>query len=251
MRNAKIRFTAALAVLAGFTSLAAATTTAVRHEWVFGSNANPAPADAGATAAVAPGNFSAGWLQDLSVLPGGAGGYWDLGQNGAITCSFPQGLATTITVEVAQWWDGSIYSDFAAVSLPGARQVSTEANIDNLGVLGGWIVDRTVWEPDQGATVDTLVITAGSSGLVIDSIAVEASAMALPAPQLTINQLSNGQIALSWPAAYSAMVLESTTDLGDPQSWQPVEATVQVGDTSCSVALPADGPLRFYRLKQP
>src|SRR5690349_12702006 len=110
MRNSKIRF-GLLALLALPFSLHA-TDNVVTHIWSFSSSASPVASDSGAgTATISPGRFSSGWLENLSALTGGAGGYWDLGQSGSINLNFANGPVTngtikSITVKVTQWWDG-------------------------------------------------------------------------------------------------------------------------------------------------
>lgn len=261
MRNVNVGILAVLLVgLSAQAASAAASEQIIRYEWRFNTEASLAPADTGpgdAVAAVAPGSFGSGWLKDLPALSGGAGGYWDLGQAGRIVCSFPKGmgqggLVRSIKVEVVQWWDGSIFGGFADLWMPGAEQAATGANIDRLGSVGGWVADQTVWTPAPGARLESLTLASGESGAVIDSVVVEAIVEAMAPPVLTIvANPASGQVQISWPAGYSEMVLESSTDMSNAKGWQKVDAAVQVGPDSCSVTAAADGPVRFYRLRQP
>jgi hypothetical protein len=254
MKNTIISISASLALTVGL-FLPAQTVNAggalAGYEWGFGTDANPAPASiAGAGAAVLPGEFASGWLADMSALPGGTGGYWDLGKEGKITLTFPQGLTGPITVKVAQWWDGGIYSGLAGVSVLGATAGATGANIDRLGSLGGWVVDETTWTPDGGASLGTIVVQAGGGGAVIDGIIVEAAVAAVTPPVLSIQTVGD-RVVLSWPESARSMALQSNDNLASAQGWQAVAAQVQVANGTCSLSLPADAAGKFYRLKQP
>jgi hypothetical protein len=242
----KLAFAAGFALTLG--TLGAADTI-VRSVWPFATDVNPASAGA-ATATVTPGDFSSGWVADLSMLPGGTGGYWDLGQNGTMTIHFPHQLTGAIKVKVAQWWDGMVYGGFVSVTVPGASPAQSTANIERLGSLGGWVVDETTWTPAGGASVDTIIVQSGPAGGVIDSVVVESAAAMVTPPVLSI-RAQGSQVVLSWPASASTMVLEATSVVTGTPDWQAVEAQVQVADGLCSVALPADAGARFYRLKQP
>jgi hypothetical protein len=254
MKNTIISISVGLVLTAGLL-LTAQTVNAgdapAGYEWAFGTDVNPAPAaGAGAGAAILPGEFASGWLADMAALPGGAGGYWDLGKEGKITLTFPQGLAGPITVKVAQWWDGGIYGGLAAVNVPGAAVAAEGANIDRLGSLGGWVVDETTWTPASGTPLVKVVVQAGATGAVIDSIVVEAAAAAVVPPVLTIQTVGN-RVVISWPESAQSMALQSNDNLASAQGWQAVEVQAQIANGTCSVELPADAAVKFYRLKQP
>jgi hypothetical protein len=62
-------------------------------------------------------------------------------------------------------------------------------------------------------------------------------------PTLSIS-LGAGGLAITWPAAVSGFILESTPSLSSP-SWQPVDGVV-----NNSVTVPTGDPSRFFRLRQ-
>jgi hypothetical protein len=60
--------------------------------------------------------------------------------------------------------------------------------------------------------------------------------------------MSGNNVVLSWPAYYGDLTLQSATSLQGSNNWSPVaEAPVQVG-SQFIVTLPADAPVRFFRL---
>jgi hypothetical protein len=260
MRNAMNSLKAALLGVAGIGvglgNLQAAETL-VKHVWNFGDGANPALSETShASATVSPGSFAAGWQKDLPVLSGGDGGFWDLGQNGKLTFSFPNGVGAgaqvqSITIKVSQWWDGGIYDGFASASLRGATPTTTGAVGNHFGELGGWIVNTSSWQPKTGETIDSLVLAAGKKGAIIDSVIVEAVVSVIAAPQLSIRFVNSSQLELSWPVSNSGMILESSSDFSDAGSWQKVEGAINVGETLCSLLVDAKSPGQFYRLRQP
>ena len=69
-------------------------------------------------------------------------------------------------------------------------------------------------------------------------------------PPLSIEHTSEGVI-LSWPAAAQDYLLESATDFGLPNAWEPVTPTLTRDYDRFTTALPADGSRRFFRLKLP
>lgn len=227
--------------------------TTVRQEWRFETGANPSPANpGGATATIAPGELASGWLAELPPLPGGAGGFWDLGQSGRVTLSFPQPLVGTVTVNISQWWDGSIYSDFATVTVPGAVASPGGVNLDRLGSLGGWVVDQFIWTAQPGQPVTSMVVQGSATGAVIDSIVVEAAVVSLPPLVLDIqpDPANPGTVQLSWDEALGSASVESTTDLNQPASWAPLSAPATLANGRYTVTAPAGDDVRYFRLKR-
>ena len=266
MKNTTIRMTMVLAVLAaGAASLSRAETAAAPtgsvYEWRFDSGANPAvPEVSGggaAQATISPGEFSDGWIAQAKVL-GAAKGIWDLGKKGTIALRLPAGAVGAsglITVKVVQYYgsSGGLYSELAEVSVPGAETVNIDAGVTATTTMGGWFTDETQFRAAAGATVNSVLIAGASGGSLIDSVVVESSVSVIEPPVLSIQpaSLDNSQVNISWPAKYSSMVLESTADLNDPNSWTPVQQAIQTTGSTSSVSLDAAGGARFYRLKQP
>jgi hypothetical protein len=65
------------------------------------------------------------------------------------------------------------------------------------------------------------------------------------APPGLSDSIDNGNFVLSWPAETTGWTLESSTDLGDPDLWDPVPGVV-----GNSVSVPMTEPKNFFRLKK-
>jgi len=271
MKNAMIRLatlTIALAACAAGTARVQAASASLvpaagtAFEWRFDSAANPAlpevSGSAGAQAAIAPGQFSDGWIAKAAIL-GAAQGIWDLGKSGTITVKLPPGAfnpSSVVSVKVVQYYDqnGGLYNELATVSVPGAEPGDIVAGVSTTTTLGGWFSDETQWRAQAGAVIDTVVITGAPGGSLIDGVVV-ASSLTAAQPPVILSILpvggGSGQVLISWPAGIAGLVLESTADLTDTNGWAPVEGPVEtIGDTS-GVTVTATGGARFYRLRQP
>lgn len=230
--------------------------------WEFGSNVNPAPPDmspagGGAIqATIAVGEFASGWFSGSSMF-GAAQGIWDLGTSGgSITLSNSTGFAAgadpaqSLTVKVTQYLDGLIYSQYAAVSVPGATKVSETTVAGGDGSLGGWTQGVTVWRATANAVLNVVSISGASGGSVIDRLVVETTTPASQLPALSI-VTDNGKVIVSWPTTPDTVVLESATELNNPQGWATVQDAIQVSSGTSSVTMDAAGGAKFYRLKRP
>lgn len=61
----------------------------------------------------------------------------------------------------------------------------------------------------------------------------------------------DGSIIISWSAAASAaLILEVTTNIADPASWQPASETPVVAGPDKTVTIPLNNGHKFYRLRQ-
>lgn len=71
-------------------------------------------------------------------------------------------------------------------------------------------------------------------------------------PQLHVEPAGTGWIRLSWPSAATGYVLLSTTNVADPDSWQPVGAAPVIVGDEYQLMLPTAGDsARFFRLTAP
>jgi len=206
-------------------------------------------------AVVSPGPFGSGWVAQDNLFAG-ATGVWDLGRNGTIACSGLAGLVGSpgqervFTVKVKQYNDGAVYADRATVFVPGAALQNTTVTAMNSGTIGGWVTEETLWKAPAATTVDQLSIVSAYYGSLVDQVSVETVLAALPPPTLAIRRVGN-QVEVSWPSGFSGMVLESSSNLADAQSWSPVGAAVQTSGETSSVTLETQADAQFYRLKQP
>ena len=232
-----------------------------QQEWHFDTGSSTPAAEvclnsAPHSASVTPGTFALGWQNELPGL-GDVSGFWDLGRSGTISAPLP-GFVTEpeasvryILVSVSQYQDGSIYSELATVSVPGATFVRTGVDLTDFGTLGEWTVDRTLWRVDPGASAGSVSLTSSVNGSIVDKIVLEAGAPASQPALLKIRSLGGSAVEISWATVLQGFVLESNPDLSDPEGWQPVDAQVQVNGDNQFVQLAGGDAARFFRLRKP
>lgn len=266
MKNTTSRLMVVLAALAGLTSSLSTVRTFASSqqggtylEWQFDSGANPASPDvasgtvAGIQAGITVGQFGMGWEAQLSSEMASATGVWDLGQSGVITVNLGAAVnSNTITVQVWQWIDPSIYSSYATVAISGATQTAVTTSNVVTGLIGDWMVQQTAWQVTGGAATNAIVITSPASGSLIDKIAVTTTTSAVTAPVvLSIRQLDGASVEISWPVAAGGGTLESSINLADPQAWTAVGTQAQTNGDSYTVTIQAAADnMQFFRLKQ-
>jgi hypothetical protein len=230
------------------------------QEWRFDTGSNPHAAEVCQSspsdqASMAPGQFALGWRNQLPGL-GEATGFWDLGRNGTITAALPPFVAQPnpsvryVLVSVCQYQDGGIYSEYASVAIPGATFRRTEVDFTAFGPLGEWTVDRTLWRVEAGVSAGPITITGASDGSIVDLVVVEAGTPTSAPVLLSIRRAGN-QVEVVWSVQLQGFVLESNTNLGNPQGWQPVDAPVMVSGNEQFVRLAAGDSARFFRLRKP
>lgn len=105
--------------------------------------------------------------------------------------------------------------------------------------------DPTEWSPQQITVSDRHVFIADSYRtlhvLRIDGLPEEIRLEVLA---------TTDELRLRWPATASGFALESSTSLGSP-TWDPVPGTPQLNGDAFEIAVPKDGPARFFRLRKP
>jgi hypothetical protein len=231
-----------------------------RQEWRFDTGSNPHAAEVCQSspsdkASMAPGQFALGWQNQLPGL-GDATGFWDLGRSGTITAALPPFVTDPspsvryVLVSVCQYQDGGIYSEYAAVTIPGATFRRTEVDFTAFGPLGEWTVDRTLWRVEAGVSAGPLTITGAGNGSIVDLVVVEAGTPTSAPALLTIRR-AGSDVEVAWSVELQGFVLESNTNLGNPQGWQPVDAPVMVVGNEQLVRLAAGDSARFFRLRKP
>jgi len=230
---------------------------AARQEWDFNSGASRVGPDVTsnvttpAQATIAPGEFASGWLPQVPL--GNATGVWDLGRRGTITIACPPATAPaakTIRVRIAQWIDGTIFNDYAEVTVPGATRVTASARSLGAAVLGGWVEDFSEWTAPEGADAGQVIVTSQDNGSIVDRVVIESEAGAAPAVPLAIRQLGGSQAEVSWPASATGFALEQTDALGDPIVWGPTPGTPQITGDRFTITVDLGVSARFFRLRK-
>lgn len=156
------------------------------QRWQFGSSGNPSGPDATTNvcgipqAAIAVGPFGEGWQFQLRGYGTNQTGYWDLGRTGTITLTISNCDETTPTmsklvwVQVAQFIDGGIYADYAAIAVAGAVFLGGQRRlVESVASGGSWWVDRTLWQLNLSPALTSVVITSAYNGSLIDEAVVD------------------------------------------------------------------------------
>jgi hypothetical protein len=145
-------------------------------DWGFDTGANPlevSGAGGSGTATIAVGAFGTGWQSGGSVPwnLGTAQGFWDLGRAGSIVLSSLSGSGLT-TLNVFQWVDPGIYSgDLTVAASSGSVNFLGSSLIGSLNNGGGWY-DFAYSLSAALSPADTVTITAGQGGAIIDRLTV-------------------------------------------------------------------------------
>ncbi|MFO1513780.1 MAG: HYR domain-containing protein [Verrucomicrobiota bacterium] len=158
-------------------------------------------------------------------------------------------------LEVMSWDLGNVSAGYNTNYAYGTLQLGGNVNLS--------LVDNSDNNPGTEALyLDSLIIPAGTTldlaGLHVYvrsmQIAgnVTGGTIALTPPELSLATGGNGSLTLTWPASYSAFVLESTGSLA-PADWQPVTTgiTENGGIKSYTVVGDPNVSGRLYRLRLP
>jgi hypothetical protein len=104
---------------------------------------------------------------------------------------------------------------------------------------GAYSVSGTIGQSDCGLS------SGGSYGLQAGFWSVTVALQAEGMPLLTISHSGSG-VVISWPEGFAGFILESTSTLTEPGSWQSV-----TGVSNNSIVLSASPGSHFYRLRRP
>jgi hypothetical protein len=111
-------------------------------------------------------------------------------------------------------------------------------------------------EPLQGTY--SILFKAAESSLSLDQVSLDTSDQyrvvpepgtstePIPIPAISI---SGDEITLSWPSGED-IALQSSQNLADPGSWQPVTEPITTSDGSAQVTLPMTASATFFRLQE-
>ena len=200
------------------------------QQWAFSVSNNPAsmPAELVTNAfgvpqaSIAFGPFSDGYL-DSSPFLGCVQGVWDSGESGTMTLAIPNtpsgsgGSYKYVRVQVTQYRD-SIYNQNAAVAIAGGTLVSQQQQtIQTVAPGRTWVVAQSVWRlgPPCPAS-ESVVLTAGSNGSLIDQVVVDTLCLDFPCPSnITGNadagQCSKANVTWTLPAVNGCTVTNVTS----------------------------------------
>ena len=155
------------------------------------------------TASVVLGDFSDGYI-DGDPYFGPVQGIWDLGQYGTMTLNIPnQPAASTnsykyVQVQVTQFKDGTIYNSNAVVAIAGGTRISQQ-QVTNLssGYNGKWIVEKTLWRLTPSPATESVVLTGGYYGSLIDQVVVDTLDVDFSTPANILASANAGQCSRS------------------------------------------------------
>lgn len=172
------------------------------QRWTFNTNANPASPELASNpygspqAEVTVGPFGAGWLWDLRF--GTNRGYWDLGRGGTISISIPDdpsaptGAWKYVWVQVTHWEDSGIFTA-PAVGVSGGVLVSTRRQVVEPTYFGQWALHQSLWRLEPSPAQETVTLTAGPKGAVVDQVVVDTKWVEITCPSDLVLEADPGQ----------------------------------------------------------
>jgi len=215
------------------------------QDWAFTSAANPTAPEVSsnphglAQASVGLGFMASGWLRDIGL--GTNTGYWDLGGSGFMTLSIPNRPWSAseawkyVAVEVVYWDHAPLFVAPSVSVAAGSLLRGTNWVVQNTG-FGGWSAYLSLWRLDSNGVPETVVITAGTNGGVVDQVVVDTWVLELPQPADLVLTADPGQCCRSnvtypgLPAADGCVVTHVTCT-------PPSGATLPVGVSAVSCSM--------------
>jgi uncharacterized repeat protein (TIGR03803 family) len=184
--------------------------------------------------------------------PSGVNGFGGADRNGLLSQVTPIGIefflpASSSTPAVTDFV--SLRCDLA---LLGSGHVSLQA-FDGFGV---WLAsdtqidDHLVTLSVSHQGIHSVRIIQSSGTVAFDDLTFGTPLVAVPAPELTLRQLSSSRTALSWPTNFPAYRLESATNL-PAGAWVPVAPTPVTNENALVVTISTTERQRFFRLAAP
>ncbi len=143
--------------------------------------------------------------------------------------------------------EGDGQNDSLAVALNGTNVLSAQLNLMQTNVaLNSGPIDVS---PFAGEQVEFFAGIVGGTSTNA-SVTVSNVLFYLPQPPPLQARVSGGDLLLSWPLAAQDYALQSTTNLGDPNSWITLTNAPTIVDLENAVTNTISGGARFYRLKK-
>ena len=109
---------------------------------------------------------------------------------------------------------------------------------------GVYSVSGTIGQPDAGKSSGGSYVLEGGFWNVAVAIQTPGG------PLLTITR-SGSNVILSWPGDSAGFVLQETTLIADPNSWQDTSTSPVVVGPNITVTVPGSPGFKFYRLRKP
>jgi hypothetical protein len=176
--------------------------------------------------------------------------------NGLYTLSFRldsfNNSSTVEVTNVATGFVGVLQSITLDISLTNGAPVLQLTGPSGYSYLVQSSTNLVDWTPtallaNTDGTVSFVDSAEANSGQRFYRAVLFASISAAPLLQA---QISGTNFILSWPSSATGYALETTTNLGDPNSWTPVADAPALVNQQYEVTNPVSGGSRFYRLKQ-
>lgn len=175
------------------------------QNWGLGTNSTtPAPDSVNnpygtPTAAITVGEFGEGWFDQLPGF-GSQSGFWDMGSAGTIALDVNNASGTgynEIWVQVTYFQD-LFEAPTVDVSASGLISFLSEETqlLEHVGTGGDWFTTLTKWRVDPNPNSQTITVTSGMMGSVIDNVTIDAVAVAVPEPSSMIALLMGGSTLL-------------------------------------------------------
>ncbi len=166
------------------------------QSWTFATSNNPAilfpnlqtNVYGSVSATLSFGTFSDGYI-DSDIFLGCRQGIWDLGGTGVLTLSITNtssgsgGSYKYVQVVATQFRD-SLYNENATVSIAGGVQVNQSQEVVGTNSFGGeWVAVKALWRLASPCPAsESIVITAGTNGTLLDQVLVETMCMDVTCP---------------------------------------------------------------------
>lgn len=220
------------------------------QNWSFHNNSSsPAPEQSlspGTPAAVVTtGPFTFGW-QGFDPALGCREGFWDLGSFGTVQLAIPNHAAspaayTYLRLQISQFQDNLLYNQLAGISIsPAASLVARSQQDTEFTVTGLWTVDKSLWRIPVAALSETITITGGPNGSLIDQVVVDTVNLEIPCPgdiavSADVGQCFASGVTWSLPVADACLIQSVTCTTNGVAVSQPASFPVGVTPVTCVV----------------
>lgn len=215
------------------------------QEWTFSTRTNPASPEVSSNAyglasvSVTLGLMASGWLRDVGL--GSRTGYWDLGGSGLMTVTIPNQAGAGalawkyVSVEVTYWDDPPLFVAPSVAVAGGSLLAETNWVVEPTG-FGGWSAHRSLWRLQSASESETIVITAGTNGGIVDRVVVDTFLVPVAVPSNLVLAADPGQCSRT-NVIYAGLPIPDGCVVTNLSCSPPHGATLPVGITqvNCQV----------------